>query len=46
VKSNGRTETATGSCLLQAIYENSNWFLCDSKYEGSSRVTLNFWGKE
>lgn len=45
VKATGKTETAIGTCLLQAIYENSNWFLCDSKYSGTSTTALAFWGK-
>jgi hypothetical protein len=46
IKASGRTETATGTCLLQAIYEGARWLLCDSRYDGTSRVTLGFWGRE
>jgi len=35
-KSTGKTETATGTCLLTAVYENFKWFLCDSNFRGTS----------
>jgi hypothetical protein len=35
-KSTGKTETATGTCLLTAVYEGFTWFLCDSHFAGSS----------
>lgn len=40
IKANGKTEVATGACLLQAIYEGSNWFLCDSRYSGPPPVVF------
>lgn len=43
VKTTGRTETTTGTCLIQAIYEKSNWWLCDSRHDGSTTVT---WGSD
>ena len=35
-KATGKTETATGTCLLTAVYENFTWFLCDSRFSGSN----------
>jgi hypothetical protein len=35
-KSTGKTETATGTCLLTAVYENFKWFLCDSSFRGTA----------
>ncbi len=31
----GKTEIASGTCSLTATYENWNWRLCDSHFEGS-----------
>jgi hypothetical protein len=35
-KATGRTETATGTCLLTAVYEDFKWYLCDSNFRGVS----------
>jgi hypothetical protein len=35
-KTTGKTETATGTCLLTGVYENFKWFLCDSNFRGSA----------
>lgn len=37
VKATGATEVANGNCLLQAIYEKSNWYLCNSNYQALGR---------
>jgi len=38
----GQTETANGMCTITAVYEPAQWkwFLCDSKYKGSSSFSL------
>lgn len=38
----GQTETANGTCTITAVYEPAQWkwFLCDSKYKGSSSFSL------
>ena len=38
VNATGKTETATGQCILTGIYDTdkSKWFLCDSFFHGSS----------
>jgi hypothetical protein len=35
-KATGKTETASGTCLLTAVYENFKWFLCDSNFRGTA----------
>ena len=35
-KATGKTETASGTCLLTAVYENFTWFLCDSRFSGTN----------
>lgn len=35
-KSTGKTETAAGTCLLTAVYEDFKWLLCDSHFAGSA----------
>ena len=30
----GKQEKVTGTCTLTAVYENWQWFLCDSKFAG------------
>lgn len=35
-KATGKTETATGTCNLTAVYENFKWFLCDSHFTGTN----------
>lgn len=35
-KATGKTETATGTCLLTAVYEAFKWFLCDSHFTGTN----------
>lgn len=35
-KATGKTETATGTCLLTAVYEDFKWFLCDSHFIGTN----------
>jgi hypothetical protein len=32
----GKTEMAMGTCLLTAVYENFQWFLCDSHFRGTA----------
>jgi hypothetical protein len=39
-KATGKTETATGTCLLTAVYENFKWFLCDSHFTGTATTTI------
>jgi hypothetical protein len=39
-KATGKTETATGTCLLTAVYENFTWFLCDSHFTGSATTAI------
>jgi len=38
----GQTETATGTCTITAVYEPAQWkwFLCGSRFKGSSSVSL------
>ena len=38
-KATGKTETATGTCLLTAVYETFKWFLCDSNFRGTATTT-------
>ena len=46
VKSTGKTETATGDCLLTAIYENGFWKLCSSNFFGQTTEPENrFFGR-
>ena len=42
VNATGRTETATGKCILTATYdaEKWKWFLCDSLFHGSATSSL------
>jgi hypothetical protein len=40
LKATGKTETATGTCLLTAVYENFKWFLCDSHFSGSATTAI------
>ena len=38
-KATGKIETATGTCLLTAVYENFRWFLCDSHFQGTATTS-------
>jgi len=40
----GKQETVSGTCLLNAIYENWKWFLCDSRFASSGVATSNGYG--
>jgi hypothetical protein len=40
VKATGRTETARGTCLFNTVYEKDRWYLCDSRFAGSSVISL------
>ena len=35
-KATGKIETAAGTCLLTAVYENFRWSLCDSHFRGTA----------
>jgi hypothetical protein len=43
VKATGKKETATGTCLINAVYESPRWYLCDSRYSGTTTTALRFW---
>ena len=36
-----KRESVTGVCTLTAVYENWQWFLCDSHFSGRGTVPLN-----
>lgn len=38
VKATGKTETAVGTCSLDAFYDKDRWLLCDSHFNGTSLV--------
>ncbi|MFB3853708.1 MAG: carboxypeptidase-like regulatory domain-containing protein [Vicinamibacterales bacterium] len=37
-----KVEVAKGDCLLEAVYENWRWWLCDSKFRGQTSTMLRF----
>lgn len=42
IKATGKTEIATGTCLLTAVYVTDRWWLCDSKFDGQTTSGLRF----
>jgi hypothetical protein len=39
---NGKLEVASGICLLTAVYEDYQWWLCDSHFRGSTTSGFRF----
>ena len=46
INATGKTETATGKCILTSVYDTDKWkwFLCDSFFHGSSTLSLKALG--
>lgn len=42
VKATGKIELAKGTCLLTGVYEDGNWWLCESKFHGTTTSGLRF----
>ena len=42
LKANGKVEVATGTCLLDSVYEDGRWWLCDSHFNGTTTFGLRF----
>jgi len=42
IKATGKIERATGNCLFTAVYEIDQWWLCDSRFRGSTSSGLQF----
>lgn len=38
----GKTETVTGVCMLNAVYENWKWYLCSSRFKGIGTTVNSF----
>lgn len=42
IRATGKTEVAKGTCILTSVYEDWNWFLCDSNFKGTTTSGLHF----
>ncbi len=40
VRATGQIEVATGTCMLQAVYEPYEWFLCESEFKEAGAAGL------